>query len=85
MKLFTLLLSTVLFLISCSQKPINTPLKCQNIKNEIDNLRNEKYMNVTATVVQAVTNGYPYGEEKQHLNQKIKVLELKLSDCERNK
>jgi uncharacterized protein YcfL len=83
MKKFILLVISLLLLTACSQKPTNTPFKCQNIKNEIDNLRNEKYKNVTATVVQTVTNGYPYGAEKQHLNQKIKVLELKLSDCER--
>lgn len=82
MKKTALFISTILLFTACSSKSTTTPLKCQNIQNEIDNLKNENYTDNTAKVVSYVTSGrYTYGQEDKKFDQRIKVLELKLSSC----
>ncbi len=82
MKKTTLGLSFILTACSIT-KSTTTPLKCQNIVNEIDNLKKEKYTDTTAKVASYVASQgrYAYGQEDKKLEQKIKVLELKLSEC----
>lgn len=86
MKKIALTISTILLLTACSSKSTSTPLKCQNIQNEIENLKNEKYTDSTSKVVSYVASGrYAYGQEDKKFDQRIKVLELKLGECNAKK
>ena len=84
MKNINLVIILTLILTACSTKSTSTPNNCQNIQNEIDNLKKENYTDMTAFTIKAVTGRYTFGGEKEkYLDQKLQILELKLSDCKR--
>ena len=85
MKKIILGLTFILLIISCSSKSTTTSLKCQNIVTEIDNLTKAKNKkNISNAISYVASKGrYAYGQEEDKQNdQKIKVLELKLRECE---
>ena len=82
MKNFTLLITLAILFTACSTKS-TTPLQCQNIQNEIDNLTKEKHRDLTAISIKALGGRYSYNGEEKYLNQKIKILELELSTCQK--
>ena len=73
----------VFLLNSCSQKITSTLKECQNIERKMLDLKQEKSLNLTAKVVNAVANGYPYGKSTKELEQRIKVLNMELEACHR--
>jgi len=82
MKILTLVVTSILLITACSTKSSTTPIKCQNIQNEIDNLKKEKYTDTTSKVASYVVSGrYAYGHEGKKIDEKIKVLKMKLNEC----
>jgi hypothetical protein len=59
------------------------PAQCEAIQDEIDTLKKEKYTDAATLTIKTLTGSYPYGGEEKQLDQKIKILELKLNTCQR--
>ena len=79
-----IILTTLLVIITgCSQKTTSVKKECQEIERKMLDLKQEKSLNLTAKVVNAVANGYPYGKSTKELEQRIKVLNMELEACHR--
>jgi PBP1b-binding outer membrane lipoprotein LpoB len=85
MKKTVLLSSLLLLLIGCSQKIKTIDSKCQKIEQEMLDLEQEKRLNWTSKVANTVVNGYPYGTNSKMIEQRIKVLRMKLDGCKRER
>ena len=73
----------MIFLFGCSQKVDSVSAECQNIERKMLDLEQKKSLNLTAKVVSTMAIGYPYGQSSKDLEQKIKVLAMKLKECQR--
>ena len=83
MKKISLFILVTILLTACSTKSTTTLYKCQNIQNEIDNLNKEKYSDLAAITTITLTGRYHTNGEEKHLDQRIQILKLELSECER--
>jgi PBP1b-binding outer membrane lipoprotein LpoB len=79
----TRLVMVVFLLSGCSQKVRSVNTECQDIEREMLELMQKKNLNLTAKVVSVMANGYPYGQSSKVLEQKIKVLNMKLQSCQK--
>ena len=76
-----IVITFLLNFLGCSNKPISSEPRCQKLESELVQLKQEKSLNLAGKVGNLIVNGYPYGEDGDRLNQKIKVLELKFREC----
>jgi len=61
----------------------NTSRICSEIINEIDLLKNEKLKNTSSKIVTIIFSGsYGYGLSNDEIDMKIRVLQLKLLNCQ---
>jgi len=61
----------------------NTSRICSEIINEIDLLKNEKLKNTSSKIVTIIFAGrYGYGLSNDEIDMKIRVLQLKLLNCQ---
>jgi starvation-inducible outer membrane lipoprotein len=58
---------------------------CEPPQHELDSLKFDNKMEQGGKVVNALMLRNQYNKEEKHLDQKIKVLEMKLMECERGK
>jgi len=77
-------IALLLSFFGCSNKPVSSEPQCQKLENKLIELKQERKLNLAGKVGNLLVNGYPYGQDGEKLNQKIKVLEMKLSACNRN-
>ena len=57
-------------------------VSCSEITEELKSLKKEKYSDMASTAAVALMGSYAYAQEKKELNEKIKVLEMQLSECQ---
>ena len=55
----------------------------QSIEQKMLNLTQKKHLNLTAKVTRTLLNGYHYTQNTKILEQQIKVLNMKLKECQR--
>ncbi len=69
--------------IGCSilSEPVTNIDSCQDIQKEIDILEKEKYTNMAIKTMAVLGDGLYPKTEIENIDQKIKILKLKLSDC----
>jgi len=80
-----LLSSFILLINGCSQKIISSTPQCQNIEREMLNLKKERNLNTTAKAVYMLGDSYPTGKSSKELDEKIKLLNFELRDCNKLK
>ena len=84
-KLNIIIYSLILLLNGCSQKTTSTiNPKCQKIEQKLIELENEKKLNLSAKITNTIVNGYPYSKSSENIEQRIKVLRMKLDECKRD-
>ena len=83
MKTLVSLLLLFVFFSACSQKLISIKPKCRNLENKIIKLKNDKYISVVREVVNIPITGYPLNKNNIE-SQNLKVLEMKLHECNQN-
>ena len=83
MKMSVSLFLVFVFFSACSQKSISVKPKCKNLENKIIKLKNDKYLNVVREVVNIPITGYPLNKNNTE-SQKLKVLEMRLNECNQN-
>ncbi|CAA6816653.1 MAG: Unknown protein [uncultured Sulfurovum sp.] len=81
MQVVSSLLVSIMFFSGCSQKLVSSEPECKEIENKIIKLEEEKKLNLAGEIAQVVANGYPVGVDEVKLNQTIKVLKMKLDEC----
>jgi len=82
MKSILLFMLLICFL-SGSSMDQNTSRMCSEIINEINFLKNEKLKNTSSKIVTIIfTGGYGYGLSNDEIDMKIRVLQLKLLNCQ---
>jgi len=84
MNKITILTALLVIATGCSQKTTSIKKECQEIERKMLDLKQAKSLNLTAKVVNTVGNGYPYGQSSKVIEQRIKVLSMKLESCQRN-
>ncbi len=80
MKILVNLLIVFGFFSACSQKSISVKPKCKNLDHKITKLKNDKYINVVKEVISIPISGYPLNKNNSE-SQKLKVLEMELTEC----
>jgi len=81
MKTIVLFTSTLLLFSACNSSTAHLSPECQQLNSELSQLKNKKYENLTAQLATKLqVNQYPF-QDKEKLDQKIKVLEMKLEEC----
>ncbi|HIP51908.1 MAG TPA: hypothetical protein EYG94_07465 [Campylobacterales bacterium] len=83
MKVVSSLVLIMVFFLACSQKVISSNPECRKLENKLIKLKEEKRLNLAGKIGNVLVNGYPHGMDGTILNQNIKVLEMKLNDCNR--
>ena len=84
MKVVSSLVLIMVFFLACSQKTISLNPERKKLENKLIKLKEEKRLNLAGKIGNVlVNNGYPHGMDGTILNQNIKVLEMKLNDCNR--
>jgi len=83
MRMLVSLLLMFVFFSACSQKSSNIKPECKNLENKIIKLKNDKYINVVREVVNIPITGYPL-KKTNTKSQNLKVLEMKLHECNQN-
>ena len=83
MKVLSSLVVIMLFFSACSHKAISSNPECKTLENKIIELEEEKSLNLAGKIANTVVNGYPLGKDESILNQNLKVLKMKLEDCNR--
>ena len=83
MKRISSLVVIIVFLSACSQKVVSSKPECKELERKIIKLEKEKKINLASEVLNVVANGYPRGVDEIKLNQNIKVLKMKLDECNR--
>ena len=79
-----ILLGSLLILVNgCSSKTTSINPKCKKIEQNMLDLEKEKRLNLTYKVVNTVVDGYPYGESSKNIEQRIKILKMKLDECKK--
>ena len=78
-----ILSSSILLLNGCSQKLVSKTPQCQNIELEMSNLEKERNLNTTAKAIYMLGGSYPTGKSSKELDEKIKLLNFELRDCNR--
>ena len=82
MKIVSMLIVMTVFFSACSQKKaLISKAECRVLENEIITLEKEKKMNLASKIGNVLVNGSPQGVDDVKLNQNIKVLKMKLADC----
>ena len=80
-----ILSSFILLLNGCSQKLVSNTPQCQNIELEMSNLEKERNLNTTAKAIYMLGGSYPTGKSSKELDEKIKLLNFELRDCNKLK
>ena len=83
MKRVSSLVVLMMFFSACSQKAVSSKTECKELEEKLIKLKQEKKLNLASEVANVLVNGYPRGVDEVKLNQNIKVLELKLNECNR--
>lgn len=83
MKVISSLVLGIIFFTGCSQKVVSTKVECSEIESELIKLEEEKSLNLAGKIAQITLRGYPLGVDEVKLNQNIKVLKMKLYECNR--
>ena len=76
-----LIIGMVLFL-GCSQKTETIKYKCQPLKNKLDSLKSKSRIKQGTVVASVLLSTYPYDTKDKHLDEKIKILEMQLIECQ---
>jgi len=83
MKRVSSLVVLMMFFSACSQKTVSSKSECKELEQKMIKLKEEKKLNLASEVANVLVNGYPRGVDEVKLNQNIRVLELKLNECNR--
>ena len=83
MKYIYLILTSII-LSACSTKSTPVPTQCSSIESQIESLKNERCNNVTSQTVHVLAGTFAFKGTDEHLNEKIKLLELELNECKHN-
>ena len=83
MKRVSSLLVMIVFFSACSQKVVSSKAECKELEQKIIKLKEEKKLNLAGEIGNVLINGYPNRVDESKLNQNIKVLKMKLHECNR--
>jgi PBP1b-binding outer membrane lipoprotein LpoB len=83
MKVVSSLVLSIIFFAGCSQKVVSSKAECREMESKIIKLEQEKNLNLAGKIAQITVRGYPLGVDEVKLNQNIKVLKMKLDECNR--
>ena len=81
MKKVSSLLLMIVFFSACSQKVVSSKPECKELEQKMIKLEKEKKINLAGKIGNLLVNGYPRGVDEIKLNQNIKVLKMKLHEC----
>lgn len=79
-----LLLSYLLLVVGCSSsKEIKPTASCFQYQQELKELKSKQRNHTVQNVTALVIGGNLAHQEEKHIDEKIRVLEMKLAECER--
>lgn len=83
MKPILYLLFTLVFVGCSASKPVKPTASCFQYQQELDELKSKKQNHILKNVTALVIKGNLSHQEDKRIDEKIRVLELKLLECER--